>query len=128
MQIKFSKIQVPNPEQFIRRCGYGKMIDRRTGQTSYARRLTHAGFYPRFHVYIVENAGQVTINLHLDQKAPRYEGVAAHSGEYDGQVVENEARRIEEVSRAVEPVAQPLTASKQRRGIGSWFSKFIKRG
>lgn len=98
MQIKFSKIQVPNPEQFIRRCGYGKLLDRRTGQTSYARRLTRMSFYPRFHVYIVENASQVTINLHLDQKAPRYEGVTAHSGEYDGKVVENEAARIRAAS------------------------------
>ncbi len=33
-------------------------------------------------------------NLHLDQRHSRYEGIAAHSGEYDGKVVEEESARI----------------------------------
>ncbi|MEK7680685.1 MAG: hypothetical protein AAB348_01390 [Patescibacteria group bacterium] len=93
MQIKFNKIQIPDPEKFIRRCGYGKLLDRRTGQASYTRRLSRL-FYPRFHVYIKDEGESVIFNLHLDQKRPIYEGVTAHSGEYDGEVVEREAERI----------------------------------
>lgn len=93
MVIKFKKDQIPDPEKFIRRCGYAKIIDRRAGKTSYAKRI-HRDFYPRFHVYIQAEGESVIFNLHLDQKRPIYEGVTAHSGEYDGEVVEREAARI----------------------------------
>jgi hypothetical protein len=33
-------------------------------------------------------------NLHLDQKKTSYEGSHAHSGQYDGEVVDREADRI----------------------------------
>lgn len=94
MKIIFSKIQIPDAEQFIRRCGYGRVVDRMAGgKISYAKRL-HGDLYPRFHVYILDEGGNIAFNLHLDQRATRYEGVAAHSGEYDGEVVEREAERI----------------------------------
>ena len=93
MIIKLTKTQISDPEKFIRRCGYGKLLDRRTGQASYTRRLSRL-FYPRFHVYIKEDGESVIFNLHLDQKRPIYEGVTAHSGEYDGEVVEREGERI----------------------------------
>lgn len=93
MQIKFTKAQVPDPEKFIRRCGYGKIIDRRMDKISYAKRI-HRDFYPRFHVYIKTEGESVVFDLHLDQKRPIYEGVTAHSGEYDGEVVEREGERI----------------------------------
>lgn len=100
MQIKFTKNQVPDPERFIMRCGYAKIIDRRMGKTSYAKRI-HRDFYPRFHVYIQTEEEAIVFNLHLDQKRPIYEGVTAHSGEYDGEVVEREGARIK--SFAVKP-------------------------
>ena len=93
MQIKFSKSAVFNPEKAILRCGYGKIIDRRMGKTSFAKRI-HRDFYPRFHIYIKEDGDTVVFDLHLDQKRPIYEGVTAHSGEYDGEVVEREGARI----------------------------------
>lgn len=93
MQIKINTI---DPEKLIRRCGYGKLQDRRTGQVSYVRRLTGL-MYPRFHVYINRQADQYILNLHLDQKRPIYEGVTAHSGEYDGAVVEREGERIKTI-------------------------------
>ena len=93
MQIKFKKEQISDPEKFIRRCGYAKIIDRRMGKTSYAKRI-HRDFYPRYHVYIKIEGDIVIFDLHLDQKRPIYEGVTAHSGEYDGEVVEREAARI----------------------------------
>lgn len=93
MQIKFTKDQISDPEKTILRCGYGKITDRRLGKTSFAKRF-HRDFYPRFHVYIKDAENQVIFDLHLDQKRPIYEGVTAHSGEYDGEVVEREAARI----------------------------------
>jgi len=93
MEIKISKEKIEDPEKFIRRCGYGKIIDRRMGQASFIRRL-RGDFYPRFHVYINDGGNAWIFNLHLDQKKPSYAGVAAHAGEYEGKVVEEEAKRI----------------------------------
>lgn len=90
-------INTPDPEKLIRRCGYGKLEDRRSGQTSYVRRLSGL-FYPRFHVYILKEGDNFVFNLHLDQKRPIYKGVTAHSGEYDGEVVEREAARIKSIT------------------------------
>jgi len=90
MQIKVPNISI-SPDSLIKRCGYAELRTKR-GQVSYVRRLR--GYqYPRFHIYI-ENG---FFNLHLDQKAPIYQGVAAHSGEYDGEVVEKEAERIKKL-------------------------------
>ena len=93
MLIKFKKDQISDPEKFIRRCGYAKIVDRRAGKISFAKRI-HRDFYPRFHVYIQTEGEAIIFNLHLDQKRPIYEGVTAHSGEYDGEVVEREGARI----------------------------------
>lgn len=93
MEIKISKDKIGEPEKFIQRCGYGRIFDRHSGETSYARRL-RGDFYPRFHVYIKDGGSSWIFNLHLDQKRPIYEGVTAHSGEYDGLVVEKETERI----------------------------------
>ena len=64
-------------------------------ESSFVRRLSAAG-YPRFHVYLKVSGGNLEINLHLDQKKPIYKGATAHSGEYDGELVENEAERIKQ--------------------------------
>lgn len=54
--------------------------------------------YPRFHIYIKKDEeDNFFINLHLDQKRPSYGGSAAHSGEYEGEVVEREAERIKNI-------------------------------
>jgi len=81
------------PEQILRQAGYAYLIDRRSGQESYVRRLNR-GFYPRFHLYLEDQANQVILNLHLDQKQASYEGSNAHNGEYDGETVEREVERI----------------------------------
>ncbi|MDP1706758.1 MAG: hypothetical protein Q8L36_02970 [bacterium] len=52
------------------------------------------GDYPRFHLYVREEPERVVFNLHLDQKKPVYQGVTAHSGDYDTEVVKEEAERI----------------------------------
>jgi len=72
----------------MRTCGYMPFHD------SYIKPLAPSG-YPRFHIYASETDDKYILNLHLDQKKPSYGKQAAHSGEYDGQVVEQEARRIQ---------------------------------
>ena len=67
------------------------------GESSFVRRLGSAD-YPRFHAYVSHGTEEVVINLHLDQKKPTYSGTSAHSGEYDGDLVEREAERIKQMA------------------------------
>lgn len=53
--------------------------------------------YPRFHVYLRREGENLIFNLHLDQKKPIYKGAAAHSGEYDGKIIEDEKERIKQI-------------------------------
>ena len=115
------KIQVPdnlNPIDVIRRAGYGLVRDPRNPEQSFSRRLGN-GIYPRFHVYL--NAGNI-INLHLDQKQASYQGYSAHSGEYDGEVVENEAARIESVINGLLNSPNEEAEPEKRPGF---FSRFF---
>ena len=80
----------------MRQCGYIPAgYDEETGELRFYRPLSR-GPYPRFHIYCIspEQFGTAKLNLHIDQKAPSYGGSRAHSGEYEGDVVENEATRI----------------------------------
>jgi hypothetical protein len=91
MKINIQKKELKeNLYSFMRKCGYAPFHE------SYTRVLSSSG-YPRFHLYINENDDQYILNLHLDQKRPSYGKETAHSGEYDGNVVEDEARRIEDL-------------------------------
>lgn len=66
----------------------------RTGEFKFWRSVSGRRF-PRFHVYASQQEkDRALLNLHLDQKAPVYRGVSAHSGEYEGQLVEQEVQRI----------------------------------
>jgi len=53
--------------------------------------------YPRFHLFIKMEEKNLIFNLHLDQKAPIYEGAPAHAGEYDSDLVSKEAERIKQI-------------------------------
>jgi len=98
MKILIPKNKVFEPEQAIRRCGYGRVVDRRENKISYARRLAGgAALYPRFHVYIEEAGENWSFNLHLDQRATVYKGVTAHAGEYDGTLVEQEGEHLKQI-------------------------------
>lgn len=68
----------------------------KTSESSFIKPLERSGF-PRFHLYISEKDDELIFNLHLDQKRPIYKGTTAHSGEYDGEVVEKEAERIKQI-------------------------------
>jgi len=94
MQLIFPKNKIPDPEHFIRRAGYGIIFDKRNRSIKSFVKRVHRDLYPRFHLYVNESGENWVFNLHLDQRATVYEGVTAHAGEYDGEVVEKEAERI----------------------------------
>ncbi len=103
MKIIISKKQLGRaPEIWLREAGYSFIPEKENGQDSFARRLTR-DFYPRFHIYFTESISQggeavINFNLHLDQKRPGYAGQARHNAEYDGEVVEREAERLQKMA------------------------------
>ena len=72
--------------------------DQRTGEQKFYKSLLGAR-YPRFHVYCRVSEDSASCTLHLDQKQPSYRGSSAHSGEYDGDLVERELERIQSLSK-----------------------------
>lgn len=87
------KTKTKNPAALLRQAGYHPETDRRTGEISFVRNIDGRDF-PRFHIYAEEKENGWQINLHLDQRRPSYSGTSAHTGEYDGEVVEKETTRI----------------------------------
>lgn len=125
-------LEKPNTagKSFLRACGYLEISNpHKAGEISYARSLDPGRFYPRFHIYI-ESEGQkkLALNLHLDAKKPSYEGTAAHSGEYEGEVVEAEAERIKNVFERfrIKPPEQPLGFQKEKSIWNKLFGLFKK--
>lgn len=113
------------PREFIRKCGYGEHYDRQAGKISYSRHLSGTARYPRFHAYLTDYEKGFEIDLHLDQKAPVYAGAPhAHNAEYDGEVVEREVSRINELLKrygaAEDKKSDKLRAPKK----GLWQSIF----
>ena len=88
------KFEIKNPGgnllNLLRKAGYFAHHD------SFIRPIERSG-YPRFHIYVEQKDDVLIFNLHLDQKRPVYKGAAAHSGEYDSSIVEQEAQRIKEL-------------------------------
>ncbi len=60
---------------------------------SFARRLRTSEF-PRLHVYLKDIKDGLQFSIHLDQKAACYNDQTAHSGDYDGELLEQEKQRI----------------------------------
>lgn len=85
-----------NIQGFVRDLGYRPLAVTAEGELNCVRPLAGQD-YPRFHCYIKEEGAVLLINLHLDQKKPSYAGSSAHSGEYEGEIVENEAERIRNI-------------------------------
>lgn len=94
MRIKLENFK-ENISAFMQECGY-MLIERRGEEWNFARSLAGRD-YPRLHSYVKQEGDALMVNLHLDQKRPSYEGSSMHSGEYEGEVVENEAERIREI-------------------------------
>lgn len=89
MQFTIQNTSRENINTLMRKAGYSFLND------SFVRPL--GARYPRFHVYIKQDKDNLIFNLHLDQKRPIYKGATAHSGDYDGPVIEQEAERIREI-------------------------------
>jgi hypothetical protein len=53
--------------------------------------------FPRFHLILKIEGENIICNLHLDQKAPKYEGTPAHAREYESEIVKEEAERIKKI-------------------------------
>jgi hypothetical protein len=96
LHVSKSQLQVlgQSIDAFLRRQGYVPIYDRRSGSSSYAKRLTR-NHYPRFHGYVEEREDAWLLKLHLDQKQASYEGTSRHSGEYEGEAVAAEVRRLQ---------------------------------
>ncbi len=92
------KVRNANLQSFMRSCGYKPIEVNFEGQLNCVKPL--GANYPRFHAYVRQMPdNSLQINLHLDQKQPSYEGSHAHSGEYEGEIVLMERRRIEAQAR-----------------------------
>lgn len=121
MKINFQK-KFDQPAEFLlRRAGYGQIYDRRSGQTSYVRRLG-GGHYPRFHLY-VNSEDPLILNLHLDQKQVSYGGQTAHSGDYDSGPVKEEVERIYQAVKAMKDQPAPVRYDKQPEDEKKGFFK-----
>ena len=81
----------------MRKIGY-YFLPEKNSEMSFVRPLERSG-YPRFHIYLNPDKKnkEITFNLHLDQKRPIYKGISAHSGEYEGKIVEAEAEKIKQI-------------------------------
>ncbi len=91
MKFKVKATLKRNIVDILRSCGYRlhpKYED------SYIRPVSRQGFYPRWHLYLEEKDGIYIFKLHLDQKRTSYQGQRAHSGDYDEEIIKEEAKRI----------------------------------
>ncbi len=95
MKLKLENFR-KNTLAFMRDCGYAPIERNAAGELNCVRPLMGRD-YPRFHCYVKEDGTNLLLNLHLDQKKPSYAGSSAHSGEYEGEVVETEAARIRQL-------------------------------
>jgi hypothetical protein len=95
-----------------RKIGYKLQYYPEDNQYSIVKKMSE-GDYPRFHIYIKrdEENKKLLFNLHLDQKNPSYKNSEAHnhSGEYEGEIIEKEARRIKNILQNGKPDDPPET-------------------
>lgn len=124
MDVNFQQKFNISTDQLIRRCGYGFVNDRRARQRSYSRRLGQAGFYPRFHLYI-NSEDPLILSLHIDQKQASYEGQTAHSGDYDSDLVKQEAQRIYQTILREEEEGSSSAEASEDEERGGFFSRLF---
>jgi len=94
LKIEKNKIAENIDTAIMRMAGYHKIQKSlQNTQLSFVKPLSLAG-YPRFHIYLKETKTDYIFNLHLDQKRTVYSGTKAHQGDYDSQIIKEEAERI----------------------------------
>lgn len=98
MKFTFKNKNKENLSTLIRKIGY-HYLDKTEKQEFNLIRSLERGGYPRFHVYLKITPEELFFNLHIDQKKPVYKGASAHSADYEGKVVEQEAERIKQLLR-----------------------------
>ncbi|EKE14073.1 MAG: hypothetical protein ACD_12C00686G0003 [uncultured bacterium] len=97
MKIFIKKSFKENIPNLIRHLGYHENRSRFSQGLNFVRTVSR-GFYPRFHLYINQaTEEELELNLHLDQKKSSYPGTHAHAGDYDTEVVKEEAERIKNI-------------------------------
>ncbi len=123
MRFTVPKLSV-SPQYFLRKCSYIEIHNpHKNDEISYARSLDPGRFYPRFHVYLEPVSAGTTISMHLDMKKPSYEGSSAHSGEYEGSVVEEEKRRIMDLAKtSLSHQPDSLLGFQKKK---SWLKRFF---
>ncbi len=89
-----------NIYNLMRDCGY-HFLDKNEESSEY-NFVRPPRSYPRFHIYLKAKNENLIFNLHLDQKKTIYKGTIAHSGEYDGAIVEQEAKRVKEIIEKID--------------------------
>ncbi|HBF67142.1 MAG TPA: hypothetical protein DDW36_01815 [Candidatus Magasanikbacteria bacterium] len=116
-----------NEIQFMHSAGYHFHTDPVRGTESWSRRLS-TDHYPRFHVYIHKISNHITFDLHLDQKKASYEGFHAHSGEYDGPLVEQELMRLKSMTEGALPklARLPVPEEIEEDRPRGWLSKLFE--
>jgi len=128
MQLKLPKLNTSS-SAFLRSCGYTEISNQhKNNEISYVRVLNTGRRYPRFHIYINESPTGATLNLHLDAKASVYEGVTAHSGEYDGAVVEGEMAYIKKNSERFLITSPTLIGFQKKSNIWQKIKSLFKGG
>ena len=98
--MKFTiKNEKDNITTLTRKIGYHYLKKDEQKQEHVLMRSLETGGYPRFHLFLKINkeTKEFDFSLHLDQKRPVYKGTPAHSGEYEGDVIEAEAERIKKI-------------------------------
>jgi hypothetical protein len=96
MQFTIKKTKKDTIYNLMRDMGYHfSGQDEKTGELNFTHPIRGDAF-PRFHAFLKIDADDIIFNIHLDQRAPIYKGVAAHEGEYQGPLIEEEAKRIKQ--------------------------------
>ena len=94
LKVDRSKTNI-DPYNFLRRAGYGFIIDKKSGKESFVKRLGN-GHYPRFHMYLEENKSNYIFDLHIDQQQSSL-GPKRHKTEYEGERVLEELKRLKQL-------------------------------
>ena len=68
----------------------------------------------------INSENPLVLNLHLDQKQASYEGSTAHSGDYDSDLVRQEAQRIyNQIIGESQQVYQVQAEPEEKKGFWS---------
>ncbi|MEK7130527.1 MAG: hypothetical protein AAB793_02625 [Patescibacteria group bacterium] len=92
MRLVISDTIVENEVVLMRRLGYSPH-ENFEGKLSFVRRTSNLPF-PRLHIYLETGPQGLFLKIHFDAKRETYEPGKVHSLEKEGEVVEEEIKRI----------------------------------